>query len=218
MSQWNTLRPGSAVLPLPFAAVLAALVASCSMTGTAKVEEKAEPAKALTAEQIERRIQAHGTPGVAHQILNGRGGGWSADVKLWSPGPGADEPVTLAATSEVKWTMDGLFLEDRTRSDFGKDTFKGLGFVGYDNLKERYVSTWIDNTGTSIHTFEGGYDPESRTFRFVGKSPDPATGKFLDVRATERMVDDDNWISESWVKLPSGEETKTLEITYKRAR
>lgn len=215
MSQWNTLRPGRAALPLGFA-LLAALGAGCSTTGTAKVEEKAEPVRTLTPEQIERRIQAYSTPGVAHQVLNGRVGVWAVDVKYWAPG--ASEPTTLAATSEVKWTMDGLFLEDRMRSAFGKETFKGLGFVGYDNLKERYVSTWIDNSGTSIHTFEGGYDPESRTFRYVGKSPDPATGKFLDLRATERMVDENNWIHESWVLQPDGQERKALEITYKRSR
>jgi hypothetical protein len=216
MSQWNTRRPGAAALSLGFAALLAATSASCASSGTAKVEENAQPAKAMTPEQVERRMQAQGTPGVAHQVLNSRVGTWTTDIQYWAPG--AAEPTKLAATSEVKWTMDGLFLEDRTRSDFGKEPFKGLGFLGYDNLKERYVSTWIDNTDTSIQYFEGGYDPESRTFRFAGKASDPASGRVVEIRSIDRMVDNDNRIAETWVKLPSGEETKTLEIAYKRAR
>ncbi len=207
--------PRSRFLPLSVAFALA-LAAGCASSGGPKGKAKAAPAEELSPAEVERRMQAHGTPGVAHQVLNGRVGTWQCSIRYWPPF--ASEPESMAATSDIKWTMDGLFLEDRTRSDFGGHPFKGLGLMGFDNLKQRYVSTWIDNTSTSIATSEGGYDPETRTFRFAGKTADPASGRLLDMRSVERVIDDDNWSYEAWVLQPSGEERQLLEIAYKRVR
>jgi hypothetical protein len=208
-------RPTSRVLSLTVALAFA-LAAGCASSGEPKGKAKAPPAEELSRTEVERRMHAHGTPGVAHQVLNGRVGTWQCSIRYWPPY--SAEPESMAATSDIKWTMDGLFLEDRTRSDFGGNPFKGLGLMGFDNLKQRYVSTWIDNKSTSIASSEGGYDPDTRTFRFAGKAADPASGRMLDVRCLERVIDDDNWTSEAWILQPSGEERKLLEIAYKRVR
>ena len=31
--------------------------------------------------------------------------------------------------------------------------FKGMGVEGYDNVKKKFVASWIDNMGTGIHVF-----------------------------------------------------------------
>src|SRR5205814_10261180 len=42
--------------------------------------------------------------------------------------------------------------------------FKGMAVEGYDNVKKKFVSSWIDNMGTGIQFSEGTYDPARQTF------------------------------------------------------
>ena len=47
-----------------------------------------------------------------------------------------------------------------------KANFKGKSIEGYDNVKQKFVSIWIDNGTTGPTSFEGTYDPLSRTFTY----------------------------------------------------
>jgi hypothetical protein len=46
-------------------------------------------------------------------------------------------------------------------------TFKGMGMDGYDNVKQKFVSSWGDNMGTGIILLEGDYDPATKTFTYT---------------------------------------------------
>ena len=41
--------------------------------------------------------------------------------------------------------------------------FKGMGVEGYDNVKKKFVGSWIDNMGTGIQFSDGTYDPATKT-------------------------------------------------------
>ena len=45
-------------------------------------------------------------------------------------------------------------------------SFKGMAIEGHDDVQQKFVSTWIDNMGTSIIMSEGTYDPSTRTFTY----------------------------------------------------
>ena len=45
--------------------------------------------------------------------------------------------------------------------------FKGMGIEGYDNVKKKFVGSWIDNMGTGIMMSEGTYDPATKTFTYT---------------------------------------------------
>ena len=47
--------------------------------------------------------------------------------------------------------------------------FKGMGVEGYDNVKKKFVSSWIDNMGTGIQFSEGTYDPATKTFTYTSE-------------------------------------------------
>jgi hypothetical protein len=44
-------------------------------------------------------------------------------------------------------------------------TFKGMGIEDYDNVKKKFVGTWVDNMGTGIMMSEGDYDVATKTSR-----------------------------------------------------
>ncbi len=44
--------------------------------------------------------------------------------------------------------------------------FKGMAIEGYDNVKKKFVSSWIDNMSTMIMNSEGTYDAATKTFTY----------------------------------------------------
>ena len=40
--------------------------------------------------------------------------------------------------------------------------FKGMGVEGYDNAKQKFVASWIDNMSTGIQFSDGTYDPRDQ--------------------------------------------------------
>lgn len=114
--------------------------------------------------------------------------------------------------------MDGRYVEDTTESEFMGQPFHGKGLVGYDNLKKKYVSTWIDNAGTGVMTGEGTYDASRKTWNYTSESPDVMTGKYIKTRAVEKIVDNDHWTMQMYQPGPDGREFVGLEIHYTRVR
>ena len=106
---------------------------------------------------------AAGTPGAAHKNLAGMEGTWTAKVKSWMS-PGAP-PMENDGTSESKMALGGRFLEERVQSSFMGQPFSGIGYTGYDNVKKKYVSTWMDNMGTMIMVMEGTPDPAGKVYK-----------------------------------------------------
>jgi len=157
------------------------------------------------------------TPGEAHARLAPKVGTWNMKVRMYmSPDMPPDEST---ATSTVQWVMDGRYLQDTTLGTFNGETFHGLGLMGYDNLKKVYVGTWIDNFGTAILVSEGRYDAATKTYTFHSKSPDLMyANAYVPTRATERWIDADHWVMQSFAPGPDGKEFMGMEIEYARVR
>src|SRR5437773_10569177 len=69
-----------------------------------------------------------------------------------------------------------------------KANFKGKSNEGYDNVKEKFISIWIDNASTGPTIFEGSYDPASRTFTHTGEI-EPRPGQKTKVREVIKVID-----------------------------
>jgi hypothetical protein len=109
-------------------------------------------------------------------------------------------------------------LVDHTKSTFDGMPFEGMSIVGYDNMKKKFVSNWIDNMGTGILSGHGTYDESTKTFNYEMKGPDVMTGKYEKMRSIEKLLSKDEWVTEMFRVLPDGKEIKSMEITYKRAK
>jgi len=93
--------------------------------------------------------------------------------------------------------------------------FKGMGTEGYDNLKQKFVGSWIDNMGTGIQFSEGTYDPATKTFTF-NMEMEMMPGMKTPVREVLKITDKDHMMLE-WYENRGGQEKKTMEIAYARA-
>ena len=155
-----------------------------------------------------------GTPGEAHKKIDAFSGQWNAKVTFWTV-PGAD-PMTMEGTAESRWILDGRYLEQRFKGTFMGAPFEGLGYTGYDNVKKRYWSTWIDNMSTGIMTSTGSAD--GATWTFSGTMPDPMTGKEMQSDSKIIVQDADHHVMEMWGPGPDGKMYKNMEIAYARRK
>lgn len=60
------------------------------------------------------------------------------------------------------------------------DAYQGVGIMGYDNIKQKYTTLYINNFGTGIHYSEGSAKNKNK-FLLFGSSIDYSTGKPVQV-------------------------------------
>ena len=96
--------------------------------------------------------------------------------------------------------------------------FTGMGFTGYDNIKKKYVGTWMDTMTTSMMISSGTANADGKSYTFTSTMDDPMTGKSSPVKETVTIVDDDHHTLEMWSPGPDGKMFKTMEIAYTRKK
>jgi hypothetical protein len=203
---------------------LLVLFATAAGSALARQDKGAPPSKpgggqatpASAANPMMAKWKEFGTPGAAHKVLDALVGKWNVDVKMFEPGQTA--PMQSKGTSEVKWILDGRFVEETANGDFMGEPFHGVGTVGYDNLKKKYVMSWVDNTSTGVMYAEGTYDAATKTFTWGGECPDVMAGKYTKSRTVEKMTDADHWSMQSFKPGPDGKEFMAGQLDYTRAK
>jgi hypothetical protein len=156
------------------------------------------------------------TPGAEHELLKYKEGNWKMKMEMWvTPGT---EPTVTEGTSEMKLIMGGRYLLDTTKSTYNNMPFEGMGIVGYDKLKKKFVSVWIDNMGTGLLPGTGTYDPASKTYSYTTMAPDVTAGDYKQGRTVERIVNENEWVVEMYDTTPDGKEFVTLKGVYTRVR
>src|SRR6266480_4245903 len=162
--------------------------------------------------------------GENHKLLSSLDGNWDYTIKFWmNPNPSAP-PQESKGSATRKSIMGGRYVmmdvsgkmqmpgEDGKMKDV---QFKGMALEGYDNVKRKFVSSWIDNMGTGIQYSEGTYDPASKTFTFTSEM-EMMPGMKTPVREVLKMTDKDHIMME-WYETHGGQEKKTMEIAYTRS-
>jgi hypothetical protein len=159
-----------------------------------------------------------------HKVLTDLDGNWNYTIKFWmNPDPNAPPQQSKGAATR-KSVMGGRFVvmdvsgkmqmpgEDGKMKDM---QFKGMGVEGYDNVKKKFVSSWIDNMGTGIQFSDGTYDPATKTLTYTSEM-EPVPGMKTPVREVIKVADN-NHMTLEWYENHGGQEKKTMEINYTRA-
>lgn len=193
-----------------------AALALCAATACMSTKDSTNTPAAMSEAEMQAKWTEYATPSAGHQALQQRIGKWSMVVKM-TMAPGAP-PVVSNGTSEHKWVMDGRFVEDTTESEVMGQPFHGKGLVGYDNLKKKYVSTWIDNMSTGVMTGQGTYDAAHKTWNFTTEQPNFASGTYSKARSVEKFTDNDHFVMQMFGPGPDGKEMMGMEIEYTRMK
>lgn len=161
-----------------------------------------------------KRWMEYMTPGEMHQMMAAGDGTWDATTTMWMS---ADAPPTMSKGKSVnRMILGGRYQEIRHTGDFNGMPFEGIGTVGYDNAREVFVSTWVDNMGTGIMYLEGTWDEASKSIVMKGTQKDCMTDKNTAVREVLKMTDNNNQVMEMYITPEGGKEYKCMEIKYTR--
>ena len=160
-----------------------------------------------------------------HKLLTGLDGSWNYKIKFWmNPDPNA-KPQESAGTATRKSIMGGRFVvmdvagKMQMPGEDGKPKdvmFKGMGIEGYDNVKNKFVASWVDNMGTGIEFSEGTYDPATKSLTYTSEV-EPIPGMKTPIREVIKFADKDH-MSLEWYENQGGQEKKTMEINYTRSK
>ena len=158
-----------------------------------------------------------------HKLLASLDGNWDYTIKMWMD-PNA-QPQESKGTAVRKSILDGRYVAMDVTGKMqmpGPDgkpkdmTFKGHGMEGYDNVKKKFIGTWMDNMGTGIVTSEGDYDAATKTFTYTGEM-EMMPGMKQKFRETLKLTDKDHMIFD-WYEDRGGKEAKTMAINYTRKK
>lgn len=191
----------------------ALIVAAVFVAGLALADNKTAPTDAQKADAAKQMEQAM-APGAAHKKLDPFVGEWSAEVKAWmAPG---QPPAESKGTAKATWILDGRYVQEEFTGDFMGQPFRGMSLTGYDNVRGKYRTVWVDNMSTTIVTGEGDLDAASKVLTFNGDYACAMTGdKNKQVKLVTRIGSKDKHVFE--MHDPSlGANSKVMEITYTR--
>jgi hypothetical protein len=192
-------------------------------SGAKKQEKPAAAAGQPSESDMMAMMMEMAKPGDNHKMLARGVGTWTYAVKMWmSPDPGA-APMESSGTTVAREALGGRYIITEHTGKMqmpgadGKMTdmeFKGMSTEGYDNMKKKFVATWIDNMGTGIMTLEGTYDAATKSLTYLAEY-EMMPGMKTKVREVLKMKDNDHRVME-WYEDRGGTEVKTMEITYTR--
>ena len=160
-----------------------------------------------------------------HKLLSSMDGTWDYAIKFWmNPDPNA-KPQESKGVAIRKSIMGGRYVtmdvtgKMQMPDEKGKMkdvTFKGMGIEGYDNMKQKFVASWIDNMGTGMEFSEGTYDPATKSFTYTAEV-EMMPGMKTPVREVIKIADNKHMNLE-WYENHGGAEKKTMEINYTKAK
>jgi len=166
-------------------------------------------------QEMEKAWTEYMTPGPMHEILAKGTGEWTSDIKMWMDP--SQPPTESKGSSVVKSILGGRYFEGIHTSSWNGMEMNGRDLTGYDNAKQKFFNTWIDNFGTGIMYLEGTYDEGTQTYTYTGNSVDPLSKKDVPVKQIIKIIDDDHQYMEMYM-TENGQEFKTMEINFTRKK
>ncbi|TLY22388.1 MAG: DUF1579 domain-containing protein [Nitrospirae bacterium] len=172
-----------------------------------------KPEKQMDPQAMMEMYQKLATPGEPHKLFASLAGSWTTKTREWME-PGKP-PTESTGTADMKMLLDGRFLQQEFTSQMMGQPFSGIGIDGYDNLRKRYVTTWIDTMGTGIFQMEGTASADGKTITMKGQHAELGGGH-MSHRAIWKIVDSNTQTFDLYGTHHGGKEMKMMEITYTR--
>ncbi|MEQ8770221.1 MAG: DUF1579 domain-containing protein [Phycisphaerales bacterium] len=151
-------------------------------------------------------------PNAHHEHLAKYVGAW--DVDAWFKMDPNAPAMESTGSMTTKTLMDGRYTMSRfNMPEFMGGPFDGMAIMGYDNAKQKYVSTWIDSWSTGIMVSEGAMSSDGSKLIMMGSMAGPEGDE------TMKMVTEwhgDDTIVDTFYDLTDGEWNMHAKMTYTR--
>ncbi|GKS68114.1 hypothetical protein W03_01180 [Nitrosomonas sp. PY1] len=190
------------------------LVIFCALlfTSTVIADDKSAH-KPMDMQEMIAAYEKLATPGEPHKLLGSLAGSWTAKTREWIDSQ--KPPVESTGVSNGKVLLNGRFLQQEYSGTMHGKPYVGIWTVGYDNLLDRYVSTWIATMGTGIFIMDGTASEDGRTITFTGQHAELGGGHMTH-RAIWKIIDNSTQEFVMYGTHHGGKEMKIFETIYTR--
>jgi Protein of unknown function (DUF1579) len=192
---------------VPLTCLALALLASPVFAKEKKHEKPMDP------QAMMEMYQKLATPSEPHKLFATLAGSWTTTTKEWME-PGKP-PTESSGTAEMKMLLDGRFLQQDFTGEMMGQPYTGMGITGYDNLRKKYVSIWLDTMSTGSFMMEGTGSADGKTITLKGQHAEPGGGHMTH-RAIWKIVDNNTQTFDMYGAHQGGKEMKEMEIVYTR--
>lgn len=159
----------------------------------------------------------YSTPGEGHKALAPLAGNWKYTAKFWMKP--TEKPEESKGTSKTKWVMGGRFLQQEVKGKAMGKPFNGMGFTGFDTMREQYQTVWLDDMSTHMMLGSGTFDTAANTLKQSGEFSCAMSGdKNRWYRTDLKITDKNSHTYAMYTKGEDGNEFKSMEITYTRSK
>ena len=215
MPPCKPLRIASVVFATLCLALAVAALAQEQQAADKKAADK--PAEGgLSPEAAFAEFMKMNQPGEHHAHLKQLVGTFDVDVEMTMT-PGAPVQKSKGKTNS-EMLLDGRYLGGEFSGDMMGMPFRGMSLMGYDNIKKKYFSAWIDSMSTGLMLFDGKCDDGGKVFTFTGEYDDPITKRKSKIRQVTKVITPDKHTFE-WFETPEGgQEFRSMLITYTRTK
>ena len=214
-------KPKPVTASSPATATTTTTTASSPAAATAMSPATTTTSAAPSAEEMKQMMEL-AKLNENHKLLASMAGTWSYTVKMWMDPKGT--PTESTGTAVRKSVMDGRYLTGDYSGKFkmpGADgkmkdmNFKGMSLDAYDNVRQKFVSSCIDNMGTGSIILDGTYDAATKTFTYTGDA-EMAPGMKSKIREVIKMTD--KGMTLEYYEDRGQGEMKSMEINYTRKK
>jgi hypothetical protein len=122
-------------------------------------------------------------------------------VRYWAD-PAA-EPVVAEVTSHRQMILGGRYMAEKVTGMVMGQPFEGSSLTGYDNVKGKYWSVWVDSQSTWPQMTEGVRD-EAGSLVMLGSVSNPAVGRTTQIKTVWSTVGRDKETFVTWEDRGSG--------------
>lgn len=203
------------------AKIVMAAVFVLFMAQVASWAEEMKPADASSSnadaqqqQQMMQQMMELGQPNEHHEALKPMAGTFAAESTVWMNPNGEPEKSTGETVNQM--VLGGRFLHSLYNGTAMGQPFQGVGVMGYDNQKQKYVSFWTDTMSTGFMIAQGTADESGKVFTLSCSFDCPMDNTQHTMRQVTTIVDDDHYTYEAWDIAPDGKENKVIEIHFTR--
>lgn len=165
--------------------------------------------------QILEDAEKAAEPGKHHANLKPLVGTWNVVLRRRRTPDAPWEEST--STAGYEWIMGSRFLLQKVRGKWADNQpFEGMGILGYDRVRRKHTSVWVDNSGTVAATSEGTCNQSGNVITLYREYTDPMTGGTKRERSVLRITSNNEHVFEIHETGPEGQEFQSFEMTYTR--
>ena len=154
-------------------------------------------------------------PGEHHELLKRFLGKWNTESRLTMAGQATPAEQ---GSAEFSWLVEGRWLQSKAEGRMMGMPLTSLLWMGYDNFKQSYVITMVNNLDTAMNHAEGDLTQDGKALVVYGTLDEYLTGEHDKmVKYVWRFLGDDEMVLEVH-DLAIGETgTEVIEVRYRRA-